>query len=270
MNKKGVELFPIVIGLLLFAIIALTLFRLSKLSSDTTLERGFIARDIALLIETIYASPGDVSYAYDLKDYRFKLEIGDGFVSVSEKGDEKSYARYRYSAAVQSGKFSFTDAKELEIRKTGNFLRIIPLYREPGDNARDEFHRFAAFLSSLGEQKELCKSEFSFDQKRTSGYRIVYKKGELSLYMDSAGIDTEKAPIIAFAVHLPPEQAFDNFDVSVKEVAFLEAEGSGNFINGDVVILQKGRQLAFGQDRYSTIKPCTSESNERPEQAGAV
>ena len=267
MNKRGAELFPILIGLLLFGIIAVTFLKLRDISSDTTLERGFIARDFALLLDAVYASPGDVSYVYDLKEYRFRFDIDSSAVYVREKDNPQKFASYRYSkpADVSTDSYSFTSPKELEIRKTGNFVRILPHYSEPDENAKDEFQRFAAFLSLLKGHAALCKSVFSFDQKRLSGYFIVYRPQELSLYKGTESVSTAQAPRIGFAVHLPPDQAFENFESSVQEVAFGQQAGHENFIAGDATVLQKGTQLAFGEDRYSQIGQCTAESGEKPE-----
>ncbi|MBI2664772.1 hypothetical protein HYX10_05540 [Candidatus Woesearchaeota archaeon] len=64
--------------------------------SGTLLEKNFIARDVALTIEALYAAPGDVAYAYDLKKYmnKFFLNIGDGKVFV-EAGSDEGDVSYR-------------------------------------------------------------------------------------------------------------------------------------------------------------------------------
>ncbi|MFA5141454.1 MAG: hypothetical protein WC471_00605 [Candidatus Woesearchaeota archaeon] len=66
-NKRGAEYLTyfmmIDIMLLLIVTASFGIF-ISNLSSSTTFERSYLARDIALLQESIYASPGDLEYSY--------------------------------------------------------------------------------------------------------------------------------------------------------------------------------------------------------------
>lgn len=82
--------------LVLLGIAILCLVLIMFKLSETSYEKNFMARDLALLIDTIYASPGELEYTYDMKGYKFDLEIKDGYVNVYDSGF-KSPQSYRFA-----------------------------------------------------------------------------------------------------------------------------------------------------------------------------
>jgi hypothetical protein len=87
--------------LVLFGVAILCLLMIGFRLTETTYEKNFIARDMALFIDTIYASPGDLEYVYDLgtfhsRGYKFDLEIKDSKVIVYDSGYEKPQG-YRFA-----------------------------------------------------------------------------------------------------------------------------------------------------------------------------
>jgi hypothetical protein len=83
----------VVIAVGLFIIILSFVIEASK---NTIIKKNYGAKDIALLITTLYASPGDASYEYPLSALKgdFTIKIGNGLVSVS---DPKGKYDYWYS-----------------------------------------------------------------------------------------------------------------------------------------------------------------------------
>ena len=69
LGKKGlVEQIQLetIMELFLAAIVGIALFiYVSNVSSNSLFEQNFMARDLGLLVDTIYASPGNISYIYD-------------------------------------------------------------------------------------------------------------------------------------------------------------------------------------------------------------
>ncbi len=62
-----------------------------------TLEKNYIARDIALVLDAVYASPGDVEYVYSMKGYKYVVEIKNARVMVNKLGaKEKNAGFYAY------------------------------------------------------------------------------------------------------------------------------------------------------------------------------
>ena len=86
------------VELLLFGVAVLCLFFIMFNLSERTYEKDFIARDVALLINTIYAAPGDVEYTYDLSVFEsaFDVEVKESQVFVYDPGF-KGAQSYRFA-----------------------------------------------------------------------------------------------------------------------------------------------------------------------------
>ncbi|MBS3119414.1 hypothetical protein J4475_01170 [Candidatus Woesearchaeota archaeon] len=110
LDKKGDEttttVFFTAAGLLLAAVLGLAFVAFAKDAIDINfLQKNYLARDIGLLIDTIYGAPGDVVYVYDLTTLKStqiignpelpKIKIMDGVVEVAYPGG--SPARFRYA-----------------------------------------------------------------------------------------------------------------------------------------------------------------------------
>ena len=91
------EVWFLIIGLVLAALVSVTF--LQKAADDLkgiTLEKNYIARDIALTLDAIFASPGDVEYDYSLKTYKFPIESKAGVVLVKKTVAEQDATAGRY------------------------------------------------------------------------------------------------------------------------------------------------------------------------------
>ncbi len=120
--------------LVLFGMAVLCLLLIGFKLSETTYEKNFIARDMALLIDTIYASPGDVEYVYDLsafysKGMSFDLKIKDRHVTVYDSGYKNPYT---YVFAVKEGEeiedFEAEGPKAVRFLKKGGKISMEALY----------------------------------------------------------------------------------------------------------------------------------------------
>jgi hypothetical protein len=89
-GKKGVEheLLMLVTQLLIPALVLLALlFWVNNQASNKDFDKNYIARDNSLLISAIYASPGNVVYTSEFKNYIINIVPN----SVAAKSDEKDY-----------------------------------------------------------------------------------------------------------------------------------------------------------------------------------
>jgi len=82
LNKRGSQIswntiFPILQFILTLAVFLILLKFVIDLSSGRTFEKNFYARDLALLIDTAQAAPGDLVYIYPQKidEYDVGVEI---------------------------------------------------------------------------------------------------------------------------------------------------------------------------------------------------
>ncbi len=88
---KKATIFEKPIWLLMDLLVAILVFFLlmyyvNNVGESLTFEREFLSKDIALLIESLYASPGDVSLKYPQNTFWFSYKFEDNAVSVVERG----------------------------------------------------------------------------------------------------------------------------------------------------------------------------------------
>ncbi|MBI4453244.1 hypothetical protein HY636_01230 [Candidatus Woesearchaeota archaeon] len=85
------DLFFNIFELVLASIILLALlYFINDISEQTIFEKNFMARDLALLINTIYAAPGEVKYNYNENMEGFIFDFSDSKVEIKRKQDDES------------------------------------------------------------------------------------------------------------------------------------------------------------------------------------
>ncbi len=89
-NKRGgtQKSYFTLIDLILLVIIAVgfTMF-VAQIANSTLLEKNYLARDIALLVDTAYASPGQLNYVYERDISRYIVAFEDNHVKVRTESD---------------------------------------------------------------------------------------------------------------------------------------------------------------------------------------
>jgi len=80
-------IFPTFQFLLVLAVFLMLGIYVQNLASGKTLEKNYYARDIALLVDTVNAAPGDVFYTYpnNLEKYELGIKIEENFVVIYDK-----------------------------------------------------------------------------------------------------------------------------------------------------------------------------------------
>jgi len=100
MNKKGMEerLYFWIFYFVVLIIVLLALFNyINNLSDKSAFSQDYLARDIALILNTVYASPGDIEVSYSIPEKTdFVFVIGDGLVIVRKIGDVLNERSYPY------------------------------------------------------------------------------------------------------------------------------------------------------------------------------
>lgn len=92
-GKRGTETilyFRIICVIIAIGLFIITLSFVMDVYRGTLIIKNYKAKDMALLITTLYASPGNTSYEYALSG-DFTVRIGNGLVSVSDKKGEYLY-----------------------------------------------------------------------------------------------------------------------------------------------------------------------------------
>ncbi|MGM5487862.1 MAG: hypothetical protein ACQESG_02845 [Nanobdellota archaeon] len=128
MDKGGTldtDIMPIILDLLLIA--ALLVFLLGKVTdyeNHTYFEKNYLAKDLALLIDTIYAAPVEVSYLYDpsgLDLSRYSFDFTDQQVQVRD--DTMIYYPFAINSLTPLAADSLDNPLRVFIENT-NVLRV--------------------------------------------------------------------------------------------------------------------------------------------------
>lgn len=98
-GKRGAEGVTVIgfliIGLLFAGIVTTGIVeRAWSAIKGETLEKNYIARDMALLLDAVYASPGDVEYVYSMKGYKYVVELKNSRVIINKPGAKEQNAGF--------------------------------------------------------------------------------------------------------------------------------------------------------------------------------
>ena len=118
--------------LLVLVFAAAVFYWLISLQNDTLLEKNYLSRDLGLLIDSVYASPGNVEYEYStnvVNITKFNFFFKDQTVSTVEIGSEQA-VQYWYADDKISNSFIDSEARSPESIKLCNSQGIVSIGRE--------------------------------------------------------------------------------------------------------------------------------------------
>lgn len=130
-NKAQTMVYHMIIQVIIAVAIYLILQSyIDSVAKDTLFEKSYLSKDIALMINTIYASPGELSYTYanDKAELnKFEFNFGDQKVRIKEaKSDKKLDVEYPYGEDLKTP-FSaqrISNSNKLVFSKTKNTLEV--------------------------------------------------------------------------------------------------------------------------------------------------
>ena len=109
-NHANIELMMILIGIILAATVGLMFLQSAKDSVTLkTLERNYVARDLALVIEAVMAAPGELEYNYEVRN-KLIVDVENDKVLIRDKvaGDVKADYPFIPDSNVKPLQFSTT------------------------------------------------------------------------------------------------------------------------------------------------------------------
>jgi len=98
-NKKGIihDLFFNVFELILAFIVILSLLNfVSDVAEQTLFRKNYLARDISLLVNTLYAAPAKVEYVYDGDMKDMVIEFSENRIRVHRVDEKEQGVRALY------------------------------------------------------------------------------------------------------------------------------------------------------------------------------
>ena len=133
-NKSGIshDLFFNVFELILAAIVIIALFKfVNDVAEQTIFAKNYFARDMALLVNALYAAPGEVSYIYNEDTSKFRFAFNSNKLTVYEEGDSEDNRNiiYFYAENENTPFPDITvineDGKRIRFSKSGILTAII-------------------------------------------------------------------------------------------------------------------------------------------------
>lgn len=125
--KNGIshDLFFNVFELILAVIVIIALFKfVNDVAEQTIFAKNYFARDMALLVNALYAAPGDVDYIYNESTSKFMFDFNSNRVVVYEEGDSEDNRNILYFYAenenipFQDAALSHEDGKRIKFSKS--------------------------------------------------------------------------------------------------------------------------------------------------------
>ncbi len=159
---------------------------MQRVGNDTTLERDYLSKDIALLLNTIYASPGDLEYVYTVPE-KFHITIKNNLVTVKDKM-RNAESSYYFASSSQFTELSFeSDAvvSSLMITKSGGTISVKGIADNYESAAINSFEEFVQFANGNKDRHYgfTCREEYSFTLEE--GYYIIINKNGNTALMHS-------------------------------------------------------------------------------------
>ena len=130
-NKDGIshDLFFNVFELILAAIVIIALFQfVNDVAEQTIFAKNYFARDMALLVNALYAAPGEVDYTYNEDTSNFIFDFNSNRLTVYEEGDSEDNRNILYFYAenknipIQDTTLILEEGKRIRFSKCGTNL----------------------------------------------------------------------------------------------------------------------------------------------------
>ena len=116
----------------------------------TFLEKNYIARDLGMTIEAIYAAPADITYEYNIGDYDFFFEISRDKVVVKNPDGMKEPTPVSFRIVAENSNIEFADYSMIAVKDNCPFDRKIILSKTHPDEG-------PAIISVSGKNVRFCK-----------------------------------------------------------------------------------------------------------------
>ncbi len=263
MKKRGQYIVVyLLIGLVISAMIVVALTTLVRsLGTDSTLEREYLSKDLALLLDTIYGSPGDLEYFYSIPE-RFHISISNNLVTVKDNV-RRAESSYYFAGSPEYNELKFNSEgspRALKIIKTGDLIAIKGVYDQNERAAISQFNELTEFMKGNTARRYNFKCKEVYPIKLESGYFIVVSiKGDASLYFEqdklSEEISKAKFPELTFL----ETNTKETFMISSKNFWSLDTYWITNRMIDKVIIVNDD-----AAKKWNWAQP-TIEINELPE-----
>lgn len=129
MAKRGLLMAVALVGAIILLLVLTVPLLAEKIASRKLELKAAASRDIALLLDTIYACPYDIELEYDFDLTGFTVEVSDNKVKIydasySAPENDPFLAQYSFVPVNGNPDFTLGNPKKLFFRKTGGILTL--------------------------------------------------------------------------------------------------------------------------------------------------
>jgi hypothetical protein len=261
MAKRGVFKLPLytVVALAISGLIVITLLALvTAVGKSTTLQREFIAKDLALLIDTIHASPGDLEYTYVFPG-KFQLTIKDNLVIVKDpiRGLSSAYQFATSKKILMSSVASDVPPKAVKITKKGNTISFSTINDRDEKEAVESFGELQEFAKANAEKNYDFDCKEEYEPKLPEGYFIVIsEKGDATLFLEQEKTQVEELTGNVPKLRQLSSSSYELFVVSSN--SFQPSTAIGNVYQGKLIMVRKANQWHYSKPdiKVNELKGC--------------
>tara|TARA_Y100000310_G_C20669553_1_gene809477 strand:+ start:2162 stop:2578 length:417 start_codon:yes stop_codon:yes gene_type:complete len=120
----------LILGIFVAIVFAFFVRRGTETGNQEMVVKAAMARDIAVVIESLYAVPGDVEYIYPEDVSKYTIIVKDNKVEVSSSGLEfvrSKTSKYEYVGIGESIiDARVEDSSRIKILKVGSEIEVLP------------------------------------------------------------------------------------------------------------------------------------------------
>jgi hypothetical protein len=169
MNKKAIEpaLWILIEAAVITVAIIIVFSYIRSVQEDTLFMQKYLARDTALMVETMSSVPGDVVYTYqdskaDLSIYSFSFSSGNARVGLGPELTPPDYPYY-IDTSLKPNLATVTASKQLVFAKRGtslDFAAALPLGYQQGCGSIDTKGQINVLVVDPADAKALKTADY--------------------------------------------------------------------------------------------------------------
>jgi hypothetical protein len=182
--------------LILLVILSLIISYIGKVGENTTFQKRFIAKDMSLLIDTLYASPGNIYVEYPHTTLWFGISFKKNTLEVFEKPTES-----------QKTKEIAHFLEDTNLRITKQVFSPLEDYKEKKSFVRKYLPVFELFK----------KNKYDLSEKQTLSIRFFKTQNQIKIF--------DKEP------RLNLNEIKCNTDEKIGKISFIQTENNNRFYN---------------------------------------
>ncbi len=265
--KKGGQIYLSASTLAIMVFTALCavsiIFAVQNYAANTSIEREYLAKDMAMMIDTLYSAPGDVEYDYLIPRPEFNFIIGKNYVIVKDHVTGKS-SSYPYASSDDVTLVPFetkSPAKTLVMFKNGNQISFAAVNDYKDRLTLEVFENLAQF-SKISRRRFDRECQEVFPIEFANNYFALLSRQTATLYYQSASGDAAIRTIeVGSALNL---ESKNHRDLILSSSSYEPSVGMSNVVRGNLYLVYKFNTWYWSRQtpEVDSLPKCSAEAKE--------